>query len=332
MEQLFCMRVFARVVEQGSFVRAAEDLDIARPAATIAVAKLEKRLGVRLLHRTTRSLSLTDEGRAFYEASVRILDDLAATEDSLSKLRASPRGRLRASTPNAFIHQAFISALPRFLGRYPELTLELVLTDRAVNLVEEGIDCAVRAVEIPDDSTLVAHHIADVYWLTCASPRYLEAHGTPRTISDLERHTCIRFISPSTSRTIDWRFDNGTEKVTFTPRGNLGVTSMEGAVAAAAAGVGIAQVSDVLAIPELRSHAVRPLFVEWAVPGPALKVVYPSGRYLTAKVRAFTNFVAEVYPMKRWWDEVIAMSGPRGAGRTPTSKTRRRSAATGAGE
>ena len=308
MEQLFCMRVFARVVEQGSFVRAAEDLDVARPTVTIAVAKLEKRLGMRLLHRTTRSLSLTDEGRVFYEGCTRVLDNLAEVEDSLSKVRSSPRGRLRVSTPNALIHQAFITALPRFLARYPELNLELVITDRAVNLVEEGIDCAVRAVNIPDDSTLVARQIANVYWLTCASPRYLAAHGTPRTILDLQQHNCIRFISPSTGRITDWRFDNGKEQVTLTPRGNLGVTSLEGAVAAAAAGVGIAQVSDVLAMPELRSGALRPLFVEWAVPAPGFKVVYPTSRYLTSKVRAFTEFVAEVYPMKGWWEEVMAMT------------------------
>ena len=319
MEHLFCMRVFARVVEQGSFVRAAEDLDIARPTATIAVAKLEKRLGVRLLHRTTRSLSLTDEGRVFYEGCARVLDNLAEVEDSLSKVRASPRGKLRASTPNALIHQAFITALPKFLARFPELNVELIITDRAVNLVEEGIDCAVRAVSIPDDSTLVAHHIADVYWVTCASPRYLAAHGTPRKIADLEHHNCIRFISPSTGRILDWRFDNGKEKVTLTPRGNLGVTSLEGAVASATAGVGIAQVSDVLAMEQLRSGALQPLFVEWAVPAPGFKVVYPSGRYLTAKVRAFTEFVAEVYPMKGWWDEVVAMTnrGPRRPGDRP---------------
>jgi LysR family transcriptional regulator for bpeEF and oprC len=311
MDQLFCMRVFARVVEQGSFVRAAEDLDIARPTVTIAVARLEKRLGARLLHRTTRRLSLTDEGRAFYEGCVRILDDLAETEESLSSARSSPRGRLRASTPNALIHQAFFPALPGFLARYPELDLELVLTDRAVNLVEEGIDCAVRAVNIPDDSTLVARHIANVYWLTCASPRYLKAHGTPRGVADLDRHNCIRFISPSTGRTTDWQFDNGKERLTHTPRGNLGVTSLEGAVAAAVAGIGIAQVSDVLAMPELRSHALQPLLVEWAVPGPPFTVVYPSSRYLTAKVRAFTDFVAEVFPMTGWWAEVTAMAARR---------------------
>jgi LysR family transcriptional regulator for bpeEF and oprC len=320
MDQLYCMRVFARVVEQGSFARAAEDLDVARPTATIAVAQLERRLGVRLLHRTTRRLSLTDEGRAFYEGCVRILDDLAETEDSLSSARTSPRGRLRASTPNALIHQAFFPALPRFLARYPGLSLELVVTDRAVNLVEEGIDCAVRAVHIPDDSTLVARRIQGVHWLTCAAPRYLRAHGAPRSIADLERHNCIRFISPSTGRTTDWQFDNGKEQLTYTPRGNFGVTSLEGAVAAAAAGIGIAQVSDVLAMPELRSHALRPLLVEWAAPGPPLTVVYPSSRYLTAKVRAFTEFVAEVFPMTGWWAEVKAMAG-RGRGGTSTAPT-----------
>lgn len=304
------MRVFARIVEHGSFARAAEDLDITRAATTIAVAQLEKRLRVRLLHRTTRRLSLTDEGRAFYESCLRILGDLAETEESLSTARLSPRGRLRASTPNALVHQAFFPALPSFLARYPELSVELVVTDRAVNLVEEGIDCAVRAVTIPDDSTLVARRIANVRWLTCASPRYLKAHGVPRSISDLERHNCIRFVSPSTGRTTDWRFDNGKEQLTHTPRGNFGVTSLEGAVAAAAAGIGIAQVSDVLAMPALRSLALQPLFVEWAAPGPALTVVYPSGRYLTAKVRAFTDFVAEVYPTRGWWDEVTAMASP----------------------
>lgn len=308
MDQLSAMRLFTRVVEHGSFVRAAEDLDIARPTATIAVARLERRLRVRLLHRTTRRLSLTEEGRAFYGACVRILQDLAEAEDSLSTARSTPRGRLRASTPNAVIHQALFQALPRFLARHPQLSLELILTDRAVNLVEEGIDCAVRAVDIADDSTLVVRHIHDVHWLTCASPRYLKAHGTPRSIGDLARHNCIRFISPSTGRTSDWRFAKGKEALAYAPRGSLGVTSLEGAVAAAAAGIGIAQVSDVLAMAELRSGALQPLLVDWAVAGPPVTVVYPSGRYLTAKVRAFTDFVTDVYPRTGWWAHVQAMA------------------------
>jgi LysR family transcriptional regulator for bpeEF and oprC len=306
-DQLFCMRVFARVVEHGSFVRAAEDLDLAPASATNAVAQLEKRLNVRLLHRTTRRLSLTDEGQAFYQGCVRMLNDLAETEDAISGARLAPRGRLRASTPNAFVHQEFFPALPRFLARYPELAVELVITDRAVNLVEEGIDCAVRGVAVPDDSTLIARRIAEVKRITCAAPQYLAAHGTPESIEELERHRCIRFISPSTSRTVDWEFEKGAERRSYTPRGSFGVTSLEGAVAAAEAGIGVAQVSDLLALPQLRSGALLPVLLDWAAPGPPLSVVYPSNRYLSAKVRAFSDFVAEVFPAKGWWPEVAAL-------------------------
>jgi LysR family transcriptional regulator, regulator for bpeEF and oprC len=312
MDQLFCMRVFARVVEQSSFARAAEDLDVARPTATAAVAQLEKKFGVRLLHRTTRRLSLTDEGRAFYEGCVRMLDELAETEDALSGAQRSPRGRLRASIPNAFIHQQFFPALPGFLARHPQLELELVITDRAVNLVEEGIDCAVRAVPLPEDSTLVARPISDVYWLTCASPSYLAAHGAPTNVEELGRHSCIRFISPSSGRTVDWRFRRGGEELVFTPRGGLGVTSLEGAAAAALHGVGIAHVSDVLAIDALRSGALRPLLLEFAASGPTVNVVYPGSRYLTAKVRAFSDFVAGIYPRAGVWAEILETSRQRG--------------------
>ena len=302
MDYYFCMRVFARVVEHGSFARAADDLEISRPSATAAVAQLEKRLGVRLLHRTTRRLSLTDDGRTFYERCVRILGDVAETEDALSSARASPRGRLRVSTPNSFVHRVFFPALPRFLARHPDLDLEVVLTDRAVNLVEEGIDCAVRAAEIPDDSTLVARHVAEVRWVTCASPGYLAARGTPQSVADLEGHNCVRFISPSTGRTADWRFEKGGDRAAFTPRGNLGVTSLEAAAAAAVTGIGIAQVTEPLAAPALESGQLREVLRDWSASAPSISVVYPSNRYLTAKVRVFADFVCEIYPAG--WPEI----------------------------
>lgn len=308
MDQLFCMRVFARVAELGSFARASEDLQIARPTATQAIARLETRLGVRLLHRTTRRLSLTEDGRAFYEGCVRILGDLAETEDSLSSARVSPRGRLRVSTPHSFVNLNFFPALPRFLARYPDLDVEVFLTDRAVNLVEEGIDCAIRALDIPDDSTLIARHVANVRWITCASPDYLKARGTPKKISELERHNCIRFISQSTGRTVDWRFDEAGTRRTFTPRGNLGVTSLEAAAASAQRGIGISQIPDALALPGLRDGTLSPVLLDNVVSAPSLKVVYPSNRYLTAKVRAFSDFVAEVFPSDGWWPEIAAMA------------------------
>jgi LysR family transcriptional regulator for bpeEF and oprC len=326
MDYYFCMRAFARVVELGSFARAADHLEISRPTATTAVAQLEKRLGVRLLHRTTRRLSLTDDGRTFYERCVRILGDIAETEDSLSSARVSPRGLLRVSTPHSFVHRVFFSALPRFLARYPELNVEVVLTDRAVNLVEEGIDCAVRGVEIPGDSTLVARQVTGVRWVTCASPVYLAARGTPQSVADLERHNCVRFISPSTGRTADWRFRKGEERITFTPRGNLGVTSLEAAAAAALHGTGIAQVPDSIVILPQWADRLQPILLDWVAPAPPLNVVYPSNRYLTAKVRAFADFVSEIFAAKDWWPEIDARSGGGSApapssGRRPPGRT-----------
>lgn len=306
-----CMRVFTKVVEQRSFARAAEILDIPKPAATNAVAQLERRLRVRLLHRTTRRVSVTDDGRLFYEGCIRILGDLAETEESLSGALAVPRGRLRVTTPNAFIYQDFFPALPRFLQQYPELEIEVVVTDRQVNLVEEGIDCAVRAASIPEDSTLIARHIAKVRWLTCASPDYLRRKGIPLRVADLEQHDCIRFISPSSGRTVDWCFEQNGESLTHHPRGRTGVTSLEGAVALAVAGIGIAHVSDVLALPELRSGALEPLLVDWAAPAPSLTVLYPSRHYLTARLRAFADFVAGIYPAAGAWPEITAMADER---------------------
>ena len=307
MDQLFCMRAFKRVVELRSFAKAAEDLDVARPTVSNAVAQLEKRLGVRLLHRTTRRLNITQDGQAYYEGCVRILHELAETEDQLSNARRSPRGRLRVSTPNSFVQLRFMEALPEFLARYPDIELEVVMTNRAVDLVEEGVDCAVRAVDIPGDSTLIARHIADVRWITCASPGYLARAKPPRDIADLERHECVRFISPSTGRAADWHFEHGKRRVSYTPKGRLGVTSMEAAGAAALHGIGIAQVPESLVYPHLRSGALAAVLLEWAAPAPALKVVYPSNRYLTAKVRVFADFIAEIFPREGWWPEIAVM-------------------------
>jgi LysR family transcriptional regulator for bpeEF and oprC len=295
MDQLFCIRVFVRVVELGSFARASEALDIARPRATHAVAALEKRLGVRLLNRTTRQLSLTEDGRVYYNGCLRMLSELAEAEDQLSSSQSSPRGRLCVSVPTSLIHTVFLSSLPKFLARYPELQVEFVVTDRPVNLVQEGIDCAVRGSELPDDSTLVARHVLRTRFLTCASPEYFAARGTPLTIAALADHECVRFISPSTGRVWDWQFKRGEAEESYTPRGRLGVTSLEAAGAAASYGIGIAQVPEVVVVPLLQSGRLKPVLLEWAAPAPPLKVVYPSNRYLTAKVRVFANFVAETY-------------------------------------
>lgn len=320
MDQIFCMRIFTRVVEHGAFARAADDLGVSPPTVTAAVAHLERHLGIRLLHRTTRRLSLTDEGQRYYRSCVRILGDLAEAEDSLSGDRLAPRGRLRVSVPQAFIHLQFFPALPDFLARYPDLSLDVVVTDRAVNLVEEGIDCAVRAVAIPDDATLVARHIAAGMRITCASPAYLAAHGAPRTVADLAGHPCIAFVSPSTGRVQDWLFLGDGIETRHTPQGRLRVTSLEAAAAAAQAGMGLAQVPEPLIFTALTAGSLQAVLLDCLAAAPPIMVVYPASRYLSAKVRAFADFIACLYPKEGWWPELAGrMGSPAGSGAPPAA-------------
>lgn len=305
MDLFHCMSAFARVVEAGSFARAAETLEISRAIVTTRVMQLESHLGVRLLHRTTRRIALTDEGRAYYERCVRVLGDVAEAEESLSNAQASPRGRLRVDVPVAFARMVLTPALPRFFARYPELHLEVATNNRVVDLIEEGVDCAVRAVPLAD-SSLVARPIGTARMVTCAAPAYLARRGSPRHPDDLARHNCIGLVAPGTGRIADWVFEARDATLHIAPRGNLSVSSMEAAVDAALAGVGIAQVFSSLAHGPIMSGALVPLLVDCAAPGPPVTVVYPRSRYLSAKVRAFADFAAEIFPAESWWRDIVA--------------------------
>lgn len=300
------MQVFVRVVEHGSFRKAADALGISRASATAAVARLEKQLGVRLLHRTTRRLSVTEEGQSYYCNCVRILGDVAEAEDLLSGVRLLPRGRLRISVPQSFVSRLFFPALKEFMERHPQLEMEIVFGDRAINLIEEGIDCAIRGVEIPPDSGLVARTLSTVRWLTCASPAYLDKHGAPARIDELSGHNCIRFISPSTGRPRDWMFVNEGTPVSIVPAGNLRLTSFDAATQLAQAGAGIAQIPDALGYAAVLEGGLVPLLTEWVAMAPDLTLVYPGNRYLTAKVRVFADFIAGRLPRHGWWADIVA--------------------------
>lgn len=306
MDRLAAMQVFVRVVEHGSFRKAADALGISRASATAAVARLEKQLGVRLLHRTTRRLSVTEEGQSYYCNCVRILGDVAEAEDVLSGVRLLPRGRLRISVPQSFVGYLFFPALKEFTERHPQLEVEVVLGDRAFNLVEEGIDCAIRGLEIPPDSGLVARSLSVVRWMTCASPAYLETHGTPRRVEDLSAHNCIRFISPSTGRPRDWAFVDEGVPVSLVPTGNLRVTSFDASTELAQAGAGVAQIPDALGYTAVLAGRLVPVLTEFVAVAPTLTLVYPGNRYLTAKVRVFSEFFQQRFPKDGWWPDIVA--------------------------
>jgi LysR family transcriptional regulator, regulator for bpeEF and oprC len=294
MDRLQAMRIFARVAELGSFARAADALALSRPRVSEAVAGLERSLGARLLHRTTRRLALSDDGRAFYERVARIVADVDEAEALVARGRSQPRGRLRVDMPMALARLVVVPALPRLLARHPELQLEVRLENRAINLVAEGVDCAI-SYGPPSDPDLVARKVGTTHLLTCASPRYLTRRSLPRTPEALIAHNAIAFLALSTARPATWEFERAGVRRIHRPLGNLAFNSMEACVEAARAGLGITQVLSSLAHQAIVSGSLVPVLLDWATEGPSLYMVYPPNRQQSARIRAFVEFAAGIF-------------------------------------
>jgi LysR family transcriptional regulator for bpeEF and oprC len=299
MDRLTSMEVFHWVVELGSFSRAADRLNLSKPSVTAHVAALESRLGVRLLNRTTRRLSLTDDGAAYLEHVRRVLADVQETEAMLGAGRSVPRGLLRVDMQITVGRQYIVPALPRFAAQYPELQVIAMLEDRRTNLVEEGIDAAVRLGPLAD-SSLIARRVYEAGTITCAAPDYLALHGEPQTPADLDGHNCLGVFIASRGDVFEWVFEKDGERVVRRPGGRLSVTNAESLLDLAVAGAGIVQMLDMFASRWIASGALRPILTDWqnTVRFP-VSVVYPQSRHLSAKVRAFVEFVAGLFPRQR---------------------------------
>jgi LysR family transcriptional regulator for bpeEF and oprC len=322
MDRLQAMRVFARVAELGGFTRAAAALELSCARVSEAVSGLERALGARLLHRTTRRLSLTDDGRAYYERCAAILADVDEAEGLVSRSRATPRGRLRVAMPVALARLFLVPALPRLLARHPELALEVRLENRATDLVAEGIDCAISYGE-PPDTGLVARRIGTTHLVTCAAPGYLDRCGAPRSPDDLACHNCIAFLALATGRPAEWIFESAGARRVHRPAGNLAFNSMEACVAAAAAGLGVTQVLSSLAHDAIAARRLAPVLLDGAAEGPPLYFVHPPNRQLSARTRAFAEFAAEVFAAAdAGWRDVVAAARRRPAGRNPPRASR----------
>jgi LysR family transcriptional regulator, regulator for bpeEF and oprC len=293
MDQLQGMRVFARVAELGSFARAANDMDMSRAMASSYVAQLEKHLGTRLLHRTTRKVTVSPEGAVYLERCQRILAEIQAADDEMRHARARPQGKLRVDVPVAFGRYLLMPALPRFTERYPEMQLEVRFNDRYVDLAAEHIDVALRSGEIkaPD---LIARQITTSRLVTCAAPSYIARHGIPRTPADLRNHRTIGFLRTDTSRPAEWKFKHrdGTQKLKLSFA--LSFNSSEPMVLSAYEGQGIVQTSDLLLGRAIAEGRVVELLKEYSCEGPPFSVVYPRATQHLAKVRVFAEFAAEI--------------------------------------
>jgi LysR family transcriptional regulator for bpeEF and oprC len=303
MDRLQAMRVFTRVAELGSFTRAASELGLSRARVSEAVSELERALGARLLHRTTRRVSLSDDGRAYHERARQILADMDDAEAQLAGSRAKVRGLLRVAMPMALARSMVVPALPRFLARHPELRLEVRLENRALHLLEDGVDCAL-SYGLPADAGLVAQSILSTHLATCASPTYLARRGVPREPTELALHDCVSFLALDSARPTPWSFSSGGVSSggvssgvssSWQPRGQLAFNSMEACVEAAVAGLGITQVLSSLAQPALATRRLEAVLARHAAPGPSIYLVYPQHRQASPRLRALLGFLRDVF-------------------------------------
>lgn len=288
------MQVFTRVVDANSFTRAADSLGLPRTTVTTTVQNLENLLQVRLLNRTTRRLSLTPDGAAYYERCVRILADLEETEASFQNVARGPKGRLRIDVPPSIGRLILIPKLCDFYQRYPDIEMVIGMGDRPVDLVQEAVDCVIRVGELPD-STLVARRIGIFQGVTCAAPSYLDRYGEPRTIEDLEQHKAVHYFSSRTGRTINWEFivDGVVKEVVV--QGTVSVNDADAYVACGLKGFGLIQPARYMVLPYLESGQLKEVLPEWSPAPMPISVVYPHNRHLSPKVRAFTDWVAELF-------------------------------------
>jgi LysR family transcriptional regulator for bpeEF and oprC len=287
------MEVFVQVVDAGGFTRASEALQLPKATVSTLVASLESALSVKLLHRTTRHVSVTADGAAYYERCLRILSDVKDAEESLSRTRLSPSGRLRVDAPTGLANEVLVPALPSFFEQYPDIQLELGCSDRPVDLVEEGVDCAVRGGQL-GDSSLIARRVGVLNFVTCAAPSYLERFGTPTHPRDLERHRCVNYFSSKTGKIFSWDFTRDGERIEMMLPGVIALNDSNAYLQAGLAGLGIIMMTDV----QLSSHGTSGRLVrvleDWITDPLPIHVVYPQNRHLSAKVRVFVEWVADL--------------------------------------
>jgi LysR family transcriptional regulator for bpeEF and oprC len=300
------MRTFARVAELNSFTRAADGLDLSRAVVSTQIADLEKHLGVRLFHRTTRRVTLTADGTEYLERCRRILADLDAADEAVRRTRLRPQGRLRVDVPVAFGRHLLMPALPQFTSRYPDLSLEVQYNDRVVDLIAEEVDVAVRVGPV-SDKNLVARSVCRTRVVTCASPQYLAQYGTPSHPDELHKHRLIGLLSYTTGKPKKWHFQKGSDRRAMKLPFALAFNAHEAPLYAAIRGVGIVQTADVLVAEALGNRKLEIILKDWSGEGAPMSIVYPAAQRGSTKVRVFADFAAELLlKMRKYVDEILA--------------------------
>ena len=293
MNKLQAMEVFVQVVDAGGFTRAAENMQLPKATVSTLVQSLETALSVKLLHRTTRQVSVTSDGAAYYERCLRILSDVRDAEESLSTNRASPSGRLRVDVSTGMANDLLIPALPDFFARYPDIRLDLGCSDRAIDLIEEGVDCAIRGGNLPD-SALIARRIGVLHFAIAATPGYLAKHGRPTHPSELSQHRCINYFSSKPGKTMDWDFVRGDETIIIPVPACLAVNDSTVYTTAGLQGLGLIQLASYKIESLVHTGLLELVLEDWTSEPMPINIVYPENRHLSAKVRVFVEWVADL--------------------------------------
>jgi DNA-binding transcriptional LysR family regulator len=293
MDQLLAIRVFARVVEAGTFTKAADSLQMPNATVTKLIQSLESHLGVKLLQRTTRRVSVTPDGAAYYEKTGRLLKELGDIDGSFGTERVKPRGHLRIDCGGSTASLLLIPALPDFLRRYPDIQIDLGVSDRHVDLISDNVDCVIRGGVLTDLS-MIGRQIGAASWVTCATPAYLALHGVPAHPDELSSgHRVVNYLSARTGRAMPLHFIKDGEKVDIALRHMVGVNESNAHYAAGLAGLGVIQTFSYNAKAQIASGELIAILPDWQPAPYPFYVVYPPNRHLSNRLRVFIDWIAE---------------------------------------
>lgn len=295
MDQLLAMRVFVRIAEAGSFAKAADTLELPRSSVSKLLQDLEQHLGVKLVERSSRALTITPEGEAYREQAVTLLADLERMDTAAATARSSPRGRLRVDVGSSLANLIIIPALPDFRACYPNVDLVLGVNDRPVDLIGDAVDCVIRGGELSDTS-LIARRLCDLDFVTCAAPSYLAAQGVPIAPAELDaRHVLVSYFFPHTGRSLPLRFSKDGERFETSGRSAVSVSESTALTEALLAGLGVGQIFSFSARPHFATGRLVPVLDDWSQPSAPLHLVYPATRHPSAKLRAFADWAVETF-------------------------------------
>jgi LysR family transcriptional regulator for bpeEF and oprC len=304
MNNLNAIPLFISVGESPNLTAAGERLGLTGSAVSKAVTRLEEELGQRLIHRTTRKIRLTEEGLAFLERCRHILNEVAEAEAEVAHKRATPHGRLRVQMPIGFGRIVVAPALGEFTKRYPELVLDVEMSDRIVDIATEGKDAALHIGEVRD-SRVIARKLCALRFVTCASPEYLAKHGEPQIPEDLDKHRCLGYFIPQAGHYRDWNFEREGKRIAMAVSGCLNINNAESILDAAIAGAGVAHMATFVAAEAVRQGKLKTVLREFASVGPDVSVLYLPNKHMSPRIRALVDFLSTLVPAEPSWDRIL---------------------------